>query len=130
MGDIYFEHVANYESIIVYYNAVMKEKIRVDYHAVPHAVFTYPEIASVGLKQVEAAKQYGEDRISDVGFQRYEDTAKGEAMDLKELLRQGHPRERQFQNSWSTHYRTICVFSDSRDRQSHVHAGSERPPAA
>lgn len=80
-----FKHVANYESIIVYYNAVMKKKIRVDYHAVPHAVFTYPEIASVGLKQVEAVKQYDEDRIL-VGFQRYEDTAKGEAMDLKDYF--------------------------------------------
>jgi len=80
-----FKHVANYESIIVYYNAVLKRRIRVDYHAVPHAVFTYPEIASVGLKQVEAAKQYGEDRIL-IGFQRYEDTAKGEAMDLKDYF--------------------------------------------
>jgi dihydrolipoamide dehydrogenase len=80
-----FKHVANYESIIVYYNAVMRRRIRVDYHAVPHAVFTYPEIASVGLKQVEAAKQYGEDRIL-IGFERYEDTAKGEAMDLKDYF--------------------------------------------
>ena len=80
-----FKHVANYESIIVYYNAVLKRRIRVDYHAVPHAVFTYPEIASVGLKQVEATKQYGEDRIL-IGFQRYEDTAKGEAMDLKDYF--------------------------------------------
>ena len=80
-----FKHVANYESIIVYYNAVMKKKIRVDYHAVPHAVFTYPEIASVGLKQVEAAKQYGEGHIL-IGFRRYEDTAKGEAMDLKDFF--------------------------------------------
>jgi len=80
-----FKHVANYESIIVYYNAVMQKKIRVDYHAVPHAVFTYPEIASVGLRQVEAAREYGEDRIL-IGFQRYEDTAKGEAMDLKDYF--------------------------------------------
>jgi len=32
--------VANYESRVVYYNAVLRQKIKVDYHAVPHAVFT------------------------------------------------------------------------------------------
>ncbi|MDH5663891.1 MAG: dihydrolipoyl dehydrogenase, partial [Candidatus Bathyarchaeota archaeon] len=44
-----FKHVANYESIVVYYNAVLKKKVKVDYHAIPHAVFSYPEIGSVGL---------------------------------------------------------------------------------
>jgi len=84
-GRYLFKHVANYESIIVYYNAVLKRRTRVDYHAVPHAVFTYPEIASVGLKQEEAAKQYGDDHLL-IGFERYEDTAKGEAMDLKDYF--------------------------------------------
>jgi dihydrolipoamide dehydrogenase len=84
-GRYLFKHVANYESIIVYYNAVLKRRSRVDYHAVPHAVFTYPEIASVGLKQDEAAKQYGDDHLL-IGFERYEDLAKGEAMDLKDYF--------------------------------------------
>ena len=55
-GRYLFKHVANYEASIVYYNAVQKKRIKVDYHAVPHAVFTYPEIASVGLKEAEAVK--------------------------------------------------------------------------
>jgi len=44
-GKYLFKHVANYESQVVLYNAVLRKKVAVDYHAVPHAVFTYPEIA-------------------------------------------------------------------------------------
>lgn len=81
-GGYLFKHVANYESEVVYYNAVLKKKVKVDYHAIPHAVFTYPEIASVGMKEGEAAEKYGPNGIY-IGFQRYEDTAKGEAMNAK-----------------------------------------------
>jgi dihydrolipoamide dehydrogenase len=80
-----FKHVANYESQILYYNAVLKEKIPVDYHAVPHAVFAYPEIAAVGLKEKEAVERYGSDRVL-IGFQRYEDTAKGQAMGVRDYF--------------------------------------------
>jgi len=82
-GKHLFKHAANYESTIVYYNAVLKRRVKADYHAVPHAVFTDPEIASVGLKQKEAAEKYGNDGIL-IGFERFEDTAKGEAMALKD----------------------------------------------
>ena len=81
-GHFLFKHVANYESQIVYYNAVLKQRVKVDYHAVPSAVFTYPEVASVGMKEVEAVEKYGEDDLL-VGFYRYEDTAKGEALNVK-----------------------------------------------
>ena len=81
-GNYPFKHVANYEATIVYYNAVLKQKVKVDYHAVPHAVFTYPEIASVGLKEKEAISKYGSEKLL-IGFYRYEDTAKGEAMEAK-----------------------------------------------
>lgn len=84
-GKYLFKHVANYETLIVYFNAIQKKKLQVDYHAVPHAVFTYPEIASVGLKEKEAIEKYGENNIL-IGFQRYEDTAKGEAMGLKDYF--------------------------------------------
>ena len=80
-----FKHVANYESIVVYYNAVLGEKVKVDYHAVPHAVFTYPEIASVGLRQKEAIEKLGADKVL-IGFYRYQDTAKGEAMGLEDYF--------------------------------------------
>ncbi len=84
-GKYPFKHVANYESIIVYNNAVAKRKIKVDYHAAPHAVFTDPEIASVGLREKEAIEKYGEEKVL-IGFHKYEDTAKGEAMNVKDYF--------------------------------------------
>jgi dihydrolipoamide dehydrogenase len=82
-GQYPFKHVANHEAAVVFYNAVLKKKIKVDYHAVPHAVFGYPEIASVGLSEKAAIEQYGMDNVL-IGFYRYEDTAKGEAMNEKD----------------------------------------------
>ncbi|MDV3244321.1 MAG: dihydrolipoyl dehydrogenase [Nitrososphaerales archaeon] len=82
VGKHMFKHVANYESIIVYNNAVQKRRVKVDYHAVPNAIFTYPEVASVGMREQEAVARYGEDGIL-IGFYRYENTAKGEAINAK-----------------------------------------------
>ena len=82
-GKFLFKHVANHEAQIVYYNAVLKKKIKMDYHAVPHAVFTDPEIASVALREEEAIETYGKGNIL-IGFYKYADTAKGEAMALKD----------------------------------------------
>jgi dihydrolipoamide dehydrogenase len=84
-GKYPFKHKANHESLVVYYNAVLKRRVKVDYHAVPHAVFTYPEVASVGLREKEAIEKYGEDRVL-IGIRRYQDTAKGEAMGLKDYF--------------------------------------------
>jgi len=81
-GKYLFKHVANHESLVVYLNAILKHKVKVDYHAVPHAVFTYPEIASVGLGEKEAIESYGEKGIL-IGIHRYQDTAKGEAMGIE-----------------------------------------------
>ncbi|MGB9785796.1 MAG: dihydrolipoyl dehydrogenase [Infirmifilum sp.] len=75
-GKLMFKHKANYESVVVYYNAFKGEQVKADYHAVPHAVFTEPEVASVGLREEEAVKKH---RIL-VGYARYGETAKGEAM--------------------------------------------------
>jgi len=80
-----FKHVANYESTVVYYNAVLKRKVKVDYHAIPHAVFTYPEIGSVGLREKEAIEKYGKDKVL-IGMYKYENTAKGEAMRIKDYF--------------------------------------------
>jgi mycothione reductase len=84
-GKYLFKHVANYEALVVYYNAIGKKNIKTDYHAVPHAIFTYPEIASVGLKEREALEKHGEKNIL-IGIYRYEDTAKGEAMGLRDCF--------------------------------------------
>ncbi|MGD2125987.1 MAG: dihydrolipoyl dehydrogenase [Desulfobacteraceae bacterium] len=85
IGKHLFKHVANYESRIVYYNAVLGQRVKMNYQAVPHAVFTHPEIASVGLRQKEAIEAHGEEGIL-VGFQRYQNTAKGEAMGVKDYF--------------------------------------------
>jgi dihydrolipoamide dehydrogenase len=84
-GKYLFKHVANHEAMVVYYNAVLKKKLKVDYHAVPHAVFTHPEIASVGMKEKEAISEFGESKVL-IGFQRYQDTAKGEAMGVQDYF--------------------------------------------
>jgi len=82
-GKYPFKHKANYEAQVVYYNAILKRMVKADYHAVPHAVFTYPEVASVGLREKEAVEKYGKDNVL-IGSHRYQDTAKGEAMGVKE----------------------------------------------
>jgi mycothione reductase len=74
-----FKHKANYDSQVVYLNAVLKRKVVADYHAVPRAIFTDPEIAAVGVGEAEAVRMKGTKKVV-VGFYRYEDTAKGEAM--------------------------------------------------
>jgi mycothione reductase len=84
-GRFLFKHVANYESEVVYYNAVLRRKVKADYHAIPHAVFTYPEAAGVGLTESEAVAKLGKEGVT-IGFYKYEDTAKGEAMAAKDYF--------------------------------------------
>lgn len=50
-GKFLFKHSANLESKYVYHNAVMNKKIKVDYTAMPHAIFSSPQIAGVGLRE-------------------------------------------------------------------------------
>lgn len=81
LGDIIgrnmFRHTANYEADVVWYNAFGKVKVKLDEHAVPHAVFAYPEVGSVGITEAEA-KARGIRYF--VGRSRYIDCAKGFAM--------------------------------------------------
>jgi dihydrolipoamide dehydrogenase len=77
IGKEMFKHVANYEAGIVWHNAVHDHKVPMDFSAAPHAVFTHPQVASVGLKEAEA-KQQGHKIL--VGKAFYRDTAMGGAM--------------------------------------------------
>lgn len=79
IGRHLFKHVANYESKVVFYNAILGERVRVSYHAVPHAVFIHPEVASLGMGQADAEARFGRADIL-IGHQRFSDTAKGMAM--------------------------------------------------
>ena len=77
IGKQMFKHVANYEAQVVWHNSTHEHKIAMDYSAAPHAVFTHPQIAAVGLKEAEA-KQKGYKIL--VGTAEYRDTAFGAAM--------------------------------------------------
>jgi mycothione reductase len=76
IGKAMFKHVANEESSVAWNNAFHEKKTKMDYQVIPYAVFTYPEISSVGLTEEEAKKR---SEIL-VGIARYSDVAKGEAM--------------------------------------------------
>jgi mycothione reductase len=77
IGKEMFKHVANYEAGIVWHNTVHDHKVPMDFSVTPHAVFTHPQVASVGLKEAEA-KQQGHKIL--VGKAFYRDTAMGGAM--------------------------------------------------
>ncbi len=81
-GKHMFKHVANYEAKIVYENAIEGRGNKMDYHAVPHAIFTHPQVASVGMKEEEV----GQEHDVMVGYYPYEDTAKGLAMDVEDYF--------------------------------------------
>lgn len=76
IGKYMFKHVANEEALICWHNSLGNHKIPMDYSAIPYAVFTHPQIASVGLTELEARKNH---EIL-VGKAKYSDVAKGEAM--------------------------------------------------
>ena len=77
IGKPMFKHVANYEAQVAWHNSVQDHKVKVDYSIMPHAVFTHPQVASVGMKEAEAS-QSGYKIL--VGRASYKDTAQGTAM--------------------------------------------------
>ncbi|MBN2599132.1 MAG: dihydrolipoyl dehydrogenase [Candidatus Thermoplasmatota archaeon] len=76
IGKAMFKHVANEEAGIAWKNAFHEKKTKMDYQVIPYAVFTYPEIAAVGLTEAEAKKHH---QVL-VGTTRYSEVAKGGAM--------------------------------------------------
>lgn len=76
-GKHMFKHVANYEAAVVWHNAFSDHGMEVDYSAVPSAVFTRPQIASVGSTIKDAKENY--EKVL-VGTSEYQDTTKGYAM--------------------------------------------------
>jgi mycothione reductase len=75
-GQQMFTHVANREAMIVGHNAFHDASFEMDYSAAPHAIYSHPQIASVGLTEENAKKEH---KIL-VGRAKYYDVAKGEAM--------------------------------------------------
>jgi dihydrolipoamide dehydrogenase len=81
IGKHMFKHVANHEAGVVWHNSIHDHKVPMDFSAVPHAVFTHPQVASVGLKEAEAKLK--NHKIL-VGTAFYRDTAMGAAMGFPE----------------------------------------------
>ncbi len=83
LGDVssvaQLKHVANHEARVVAHNLVHPEDLRAfDHRFIPYAVFTHPQVASVGLTEAEA-RAAGHAVVT--AMQRYGDTAYGWAME-------------------------------------------------
>ncbi|NEP37614.1 FAD-dependent oxidoreductase, partial [Moorena sp. SIO3B2] len=52
-------HIAQYQASIALKNALFFPCFKVDYHGIPWTVLTEPQLARVGLTEVEARKRYG-----------------------------------------------------------------------
>lgn len=79
IGKKMFRHTANHEADLAWQNSIHGKKTRMNYLTVPHAVFSWPEIASVGLTEEQAVKLMGKEELL-VGKGMYSDVARGEAM--------------------------------------------------
>ncbi len=82
VGRYQFKHSANHEAQYAYTNIVRPEhKVPVDYTAMPHAIFSSPQVAAVGLTEQELKK-------NGIDYQKsvypYIDTAMGEALEDKD----------------------------------------------
>jgi mycothione reductase len=75
-GQQMFTHVANIEAALAVDHLLLGSKKKMDYSAAPHAVFSSPQIASVGLTE-KAAKEKFKIRV---GRARYSDVAYGQAL--------------------------------------------------
>jgi len=85
LGDIagvyLFKHSANLEAEYVLHNILKSKKQAIDYYPMPHAIFTNPQIAGVGLTEQEAQEKklnYG------VGKYFYKHTGMGAALEEKD----------------------------------------------
>lgn len=76
IGKKMFRHAANKQADIVWHNTVHGGDDKFDFLTVPHAIFSYPPVASVGMGEVEAKKHH--DIM--VGKSVYSEVAKGMAM--------------------------------------------------
>ena len=83
VGRYLFKHNANNEAQYAYYNIIASstEKIPVNYYATPHAIFSSPQVAGVGLREQDL-KNMGINYYKSV--YPYIKTAMGQAIEDKE----------------------------------------------
>ncbi|MCK9357998.1 MAG: dihydrolipoyl dehydrogenase [Dehalococcoidia bacterium] len=81
MGDItglaMFRHAANVQALVAAANAFDGADVEMDYHAVPHAVYSWPQIASVGFTEAQA-REARHDVVTSIT--PYIDVAKGQVL--------------------------------------------------
>lgn len=56
VGRFLFKHSANHEAQYAYHNLMHEKKVAVDYTAMPHAVFSSPQVAGAGYTEQELKK--------------------------------------------------------------------------
>ena len=56
-GEMMFTHAANHEAGIVFMNAVLGVPSKVNYQSIGYAIFTNPEVASIGINETQAKKK-------------------------------------------------------------------------
>jgi len=76
IGKQMFTHAGDKEAEIAWHNATSGKKIRMDFMSIPYAIFTHPQVASVGLTEAEARK----DHEILVGRAKYSDIVAGDTM--------------------------------------------------
>jgi len=77
-NDFHLKHVANEEAKVAFWNIAHPDDLHsIDYTAVPSAVFSSPQVASVGLTE-QAAARLGREVV--IGRRDYADTAYGWAL--------------------------------------------------
>ncbi|MDQ2052098.1 dihydrolipoyl dehydrogenase [Natronolimnohabitans sp. A-GB9] len=84
VGEYLLKHNANHEARAVARNLFGDELEPVDYTAMPFAVFASPEVAGVGLREQDLDE---ESREYATRTYRYEDTARGQAMQTEGLVK-------------------------------------------
>jgi mycothione reductase len=83
IGRYQFRHSANLEAQYAYYNILnYKKKIPVDYSAMPHAIFSSPQVAGVGYTEQELKQKSNKEYVKSI--YRYIDTAMGRALEERE----------------------------------------------
>jgi mycothione reductase len=76
IGKQMYRHAANHEAELVWHNSAHGGRDPVDFQKIPHAVFSFPQIGAVGLREDEAKKTH--DIL--VGKAAYSEVAQGQAM--------------------------------------------------
>lgn len=75
-GKQMFTHSSRKQAEIAWHNATNKKKKKFDFTFVPHGIYSYPQIASIGLTEALARKKY---KIN-IHKASYNDTTKGTAL--------------------------------------------------